>query len=162
MRYLLNFLLAILPVSGFFGAKRFVARVAKISIGHAASLNGHSLFYGHGRIIIGTETWVGPRCRFYTGDNGDVLIGSNCDIAPEVVFVTGSHEIGSAKRRAGKGYCLPIVVEDGCWIGARVMILGGVTVGRGSIVAAGSVVTKSIPANSLVAGIPAKDKKCLD
>jgi len=57
---------------------------------------------------------------------------------------------------------LPISVGDGCWIGARTVILGGVTIGAGSIVAAGSMVAYDVPANVLVAGVPAKVKRVLN
>jgi len=73
-----------------------------------------------------------------------------------VTFITSDHETGTLSRRAGELKVLPIIVEDGVWIAANVTLLPGVTVGRGAVVAAGAVVTKDVPPNSLVAGIPAK------
>lgn len=64
--------------------------------------------------------------------------------------------MGSSERRAGAGWAKPIHIEDGCWIGARVTVLGGVRIGRGSVVAAGAVVTRDVPENCLVGGVPAR------
>jgi maltose O-acetyltransferase len=97
----------------------------------------------------------------HTHVEAEILIGSRCDIGPGVEFITGSHDIGSASRRAGTGNARSIQIGDGCWIGAGTRILGGVTVGAGTIIAAGSVVTQDIPANVLAAGVPARVKRCL-
>ncbi|MGE4409799.1 MAG: DapH/DapD/GlmU-related protein [Sphingobium sp.] len=92
----------------------------------------------------------------------ETFIGNNVNIGPFVKFLTDSHEISYKNRRAGKGTVQSIVVEDGAWIGAGSIILGGVTVGYGAIVAAGSVVTKNVPANAIVAGNPARIIRNLD
>ena len=91
-----------------------------------------------------------------------VRIKDRCDVGPGVEFVTGGHEIGTTQRRAGKGTAEAIVIEAGCWIGAKALILGGVTIGMGSIVAAGAVVTENVPPNTLVAGVPARTKRELN
>ena len=161
MRYFANYLLLFLPVSNFFRLKRIFLKWVGIVVSDGVNINGHTWFYGHGKVEIKENSWVGPRCSFYTGPSGDIFIGRNCDIAPEVAFVTGSHEVGEKDRRAGKGTCQPIIVENGCWIGTRVTILGGVRIGSGSIVAAGALVNKDVPRNSLVAGVPATTKKQL-
>jgi len=162
IRYLVNYLLLLLPTSGFFSSKRLFLSYCHMSIADGVCVNGHTWFYGRGRIEIGENTWVGPRCRFYSDQSVTITIGKNCDIAPEVVFVVGSHEVGDESRRAGAGYCKPITVGDGCWIGARVTIHGGVTIGCGAVIGAGALVLDDVPANTLVVGVPAKVKKCLN
>ena len=86
--------------------------------------------------------------------NAHIQIGSRVDIAPRMTLVVGSHELGSAHRRAGAGKSLPITIGDGTWIGAGALILGGVTIGEGCVIAAGAIVTTDVPANTLAAGGP--------
>lgn len=157
-----NLFIQILPVSGFFGLKRILLRIAGAEIGDGVSINGHSWFYGGGKISIGAATWVGVGCKFYSVKGNSIEIGSNCDIAPEVSFVPGTHKLGPAARRAGEGYSRDIKVGNGCWIGAKTTILGGVSIGSGVVIAAGSVVKDNLPDNCLAAGVPAAPKKFLD
>lgn len=113
-----------------------------------------------GKLAVGNNSFIGKKLSIH--GNEMVKIGHNCDIAPEVTFLTGTHEIGDKTRRAGKGKCLPISVGNGTWVGARSTILPGVTIGNGCIIAAGSVVTKDVSDNTLVAGVPAKEIKKLE
>jgi acetyltransferase-like isoleucine patch superfamily enzyme len=92
----------------------------------------------------------------------NTTIGNNCAIGPGVIIGPTTHKIGTSKRRADKGKFLHVKIEDGVWIGARAVILGGVTVGYGSIVAAGAVVTKDVKPNTMVGGVPAKVIKHLE
>lgn len=127
------------------------------SVGNNTRITGDIKFYGHGDFSIGANCWLGIGCKFYISTNAAVSIGDNCDIAPEVKFVTGSHVIGDIKRRAGDGYADNIYVGPGSWIGIGCTILPGVVIGQGSMIAAGTVVTQGeYPANVLLAGVPAK------
>jgi acetyltransferase-like isoleucine patch superfamily enzyme len=65
------------------------------------------------------------------------------------------------ERRGGERYSRPVVVEDGVWVGACATILPGVTLGRGSVVAAGALVARDVPPHTLVAGVPARPIKSL-
>lgn len=154
-----NILLNILPVSGFFPLKRFLVRLIGVDIGERVSINGHCWFYGKGKVVIGSGTWVGVGCKFYSTVGTVIEIGKNCDIAPEVIFVPGTHKHGTKDRRAGEGYAQDIKIGNGCWLGTRVAVLGGVTIGSGVLLAAGSVVQTDIPDNCLAAGVPAVVKK---
>lgn len=107
-----------------------------------------------GKLIIGEECWIGK--NLIVNGNGTVKIGDNCDIAPEVAFQTGGHEIGTVERRAGKGFNKEIKIGNSCWIGARCTILGGVNIEDSCVVAACACVCKDIEKNSLVGGVPAK------
>lgn len=107
-----------------------------------------------GKLNIGDNCWIGK--NLIVNGNGIVTIGNNCDIAPEVIFQTGGHEIGGTGRRAGKGIRYNVNVGNGCWIGARSTILGGVTIEDSCVVAACACVCKNIDKNSLVGGVPAR------
>ena len=113
-----------------------------------------------GKLIIGENVFIGKNFSVY--GNGTVEIGSNCDIAPSVTFLTGTHEIGDENRRAGNGKTMSTTVGEGTWIGARSLILPGLVIGKACVISAGAVVTKDVPDNVLVAGIPAQIKKRLD
>ena len=112
------------------------------------------VWFGSSRVSIGAGTFVGYRCFFNTGPG--IEIGKNCDIAMHVLFAADSHVVGDPGRRAGAPVSGRIRVEDGVWIGARAVILGGVTVGSGSIVAAGAVVTRDCAPDGVYAGVPAR------
>ncbi|WP_372699758.1 DapH/DapD/GlmU-related protein [Arthrobacter sp. JSM 101049] len=92
----------------------------------------------------------------------NTTIGNRVFVGPFVRFITDGHEIGGPGKRAGKPTFKGIDVEDGCWIGASSTILGGVRIGAGAIVAAGSVVTSDVPANVVVGGVPARPIRSLD
>ena len=126
-----NLLFKVLPVSGAFDFKRIILQMMGAEVGEAVCINSHSWFYGRGKIVIGDNTWLGVGCKFYSVAGHVIEIGKNCDIAPEVSFIPGTHIMGTAERRAGEGFARDIKVGAGCWIGARVTILGGVSVGSG-------------------------------
>jgi maltose O-acetyltransferase len=161
LRHLLNFLFFILPPSRCFWFKRICLNLADVDVGENVSMCGRGWIYGRGQLCIEADTWLSPGVIFHTHLDAPIKIGSNCDIGPSVEFIPGGHMIGPASRRAGTGTAKSILIHDGCWIGAGSRILGGVTIGPGAIVAAGSVVIRSVPANVLVAGVPAIVKRDL-
>lgn len=116
-----------------------------------------------GAEILGPVT-IGSSC-FINRDayiRAETTIGDNVAMGPFCRLITDSHHIGTANRRAGKNKTDPIRIGKGTWIGASVTILGGVTVGSGCVIAAGSMVTKDVPDNTIVAGVPAKIVRNLD
>jgi len=125
-----------------------------IKIGKGIRLVG-PIYINYGtELSIGDNTFIGM--NFAIRGNGNVKIGNNCDIAPDVMCLTGTHNIGNHAHRAGDGYCSDVVVGDGCWICARSTIMGSVTIGDGCVIGACSFVNKSVEPDELVAGVPAK------
>ena len=101
------------------------------------------------RVRIGSWTFINRRTEIVSKDS--VWIGDNCAISWDVLITdTDGHECGDGPTTA------PVRICDGAWIGARAAILKGVTVGEGAIVAAGAIVTRSVPPATLVAGNPAR------
>ena len=161
LRHLINLFLWPLPPSRFFLFRRILLRASKIHIGKRVCICGRSWIYGRGNFDVGDDTWISPGLTIYTHLEATISIGKSCDVGPDVEFVTGGHLIGDNRRRAAEGIAQSISVGDGSWIGARSLILGGVSIGSGAIVAAGSVVTKDIPSNALAAGVPAVVKRII-
>ena len=92
-------------------------------------------------------------------DGAKVTFGDNVLIAPGVLISTASHPVESQQRLAGLETAKPIKVGDNVWLGMGAKILSGVTIGDNAVVAAGAVVTKDVPANTVVAGVPASVAK---
>lgn len=121
-----------------------------------------NVYFGSKNIEIGSKrTFINKGCFFDNQGGGKIKIGDNCAVSYDVMFCTSTHEVGLPTRRSGKTQINNIDVGDGCWIGARVLILPGVTIETGCIIAAGSVVTQDCKANGLYAGVPAVRKKNL-
>lgn len=116
-------------------------------------------FIGGKNIKIDKEVFINYQCFFDT--SAKIIIENKCKIGFQTTFITSNHLIGSSENRGGERLSKPIRVESGCWIGARVTILPGVTIGRGCIIGAGSVVTKDCEPNGVYAGNPAKRIKDL-
>ena len=89
-------------------------------------------------------------------DTSPVHIGAGAFIAPGVCLSCAGHAIDPQQRAAGIGTSKPIVLEDNVWIGANAVVCGGVTIGNGSIIGAGSVVTHDIPAGVVAVGVPCR------
>jgi maltose O-acetyltransferase len=105
-------------------------------------------------LVIGAGTGVNSHCIFDLG--AKITIGKNVHIGHNVAIVTTNHHIGPPSDRCGSSDFGEVVIGDGAWVAAGVMVLPNVTIGRGSVVSAGSVVTKSVPPNAMVAGNPAR------
>ncbi|GLS24049.1 nodulation protein L [Labrys miyagiensis] len=104
-------------------------------------------------IRVGRNVFVNQNCTFY--DLGGLDIADDVMIGPNVSIITSGHPLAPSQRRAFVT-AKPIVIGRNVWIAAGATIIGGVTVGENSVVAAGSVVTKDVPPNTLVGGNPAR------
>jgi acetyltransferase-like isoleucine patch superfamily enzyme len=122
-------------------------------MGNLDLISGLDGFYE--KLILGPNVVIGDHVT--NNRDAEVRLGQNVALGPRVVIYTGSHQIGpGSKRRVGGVLAKPVTIEDGCWIGLAAIILPGVTVGHGSIVAAGAVVGEDVPPDSYVEGNPGK------
>lgn len=112
------------------------------------------------KVSIGTMTSINRGCRFYpafaSGKGPQIVIGNNVALGPGVVLCTAGHDYTTLTLEDTRS---AIVIGDRAWIGAHAIILQGVEIGEGSVVGAGSVVTRNVPAWTVVAGNPARHLK---
>ena len=126
-----------------------------------ADIDFHCEYGKH--IFIGDKVIINMNCTFV--DNNRIDIGSNVLIASNVQIYTATHSTKVNERMVQdwsegeeicRTYALPVKIEDGVWIGGGAILLPGVTIGRNSVIGAGSVVTRSIPANCVAVGNPCR------
>lgn len=120
--------------------------------------NGAIRIQARGRdslVAIGAETSFSNEVQIFAEKS--VAIGSKCLIGDSVLIVDSDfHDLSPEGRHSGPATIEPVVIEDNVFIGSRAIILKGVTIGRDSVIGAGSVVTRSIPPRTVAAGNPAK------
>lgn len=134
------------------------------------NLNVVSPFYCEygSNIHVGKDCFINYNCIFL--DVAPITLEDGVWIGANVTFATPNHPFLKEERlladypdgRYNLEYAEPITIQEGCWICSSVTICGGVTIGKNCIVAAGSVVTKDVPENSIVAGVPAKVIRQID
>jgi acetyltransferase-like isoleucine patch superfamily enzyme len=125
---------------------------SNVYIGHRTILKG----YYKNSMTIGSGTWIGQNCFFHSA--GGLHIGNNVGIGPGVQILTSQHETGNKNKaiiRAPLQF-KPVSIGSDSDIGMGAMILPGVTIGKGAMIGAGSVVTRDVPDYAVVAGSPAK------
>lgn len=119
------------------------------------------LLVDYGKLTtIGSNVFINSDAYFM--DGGQITIGDNAFIGPKCGFYTALHAENIEDRNKGLEKALPITIEDNVWLGGNVSILPGVTIGEGSIIGAGSVVHKDIPANSVAVGVPCRVVRAVD
>jgi maltose O-acetyltransferase len=159
--YAVNHLVAFFPPTRLYGLKARLYRLAGLDVHATAMITSSARIWGTGAVRVGRETFIGHEALILSG-GADIRIGSGVDIAPRVLIVNGSHAVdGFSLRSAGEGISRPIVIEDGAWIGAGSVIIGGVTIGHKAVVGAGSVVVKDIPPRVVAVGSPCRPVKSL-
>jgi len=130
----------------------------RVTIGKYAIIRPGNLYGGEPGegLVVGDHSNIGPYC--YIGCSGHISIGNNVMISPRVSIYAENHVFDqidvTIKSQGVKKE--NVVIEDDCWIASNSILLAGVTIGKGSIVAAGSVVTQDVPPYSVVAGVPAR------
>jgi len=109
--------------------------------------------YGY-QISIGARTFINYGCVIL--DAADVAIGDDVQIGPNVQLLTSLHPLDPVERRRGVETAAPVVIGDGAWLAAGVIVCPGVSVGEDSVVGAGSVVTRTLPPGHLCVGNPCR------
>ena len=139
-------------VRGFLCKRIFVKCGANVNVERMA-------YFGTGSALeIGANSGIGPRACLGNVKGGELILGDDVMMGPDVLVLTFNHvhdRVDIPMDRQGFTYA-KVVVEDDVWIGARVTILPGVTIGKGSIIGAGAVVARDIPPYSIAGGVPAK------
>jgi maltose O-acetyltransferase len=115
--------------------------------------------YGDG-IRIGARTFVNFNCTML--DGAPIVVGDECLLASGVQLITATHPLDPATRRAAWEQALPVTLGDGVWLGAGALVCPGVSIGENTVVGAGSVVTRSLPAGVLAYGNPARVVREID
>jgi len=129
----------------------FCRRVMQVEIHPTAHILGGLWLDGRRNLSIGKNSVVNQRCRL--DNRGGISIGAEVSISPEVHILTADHDVYATDFR---GRNKPVRIEDYVFVGSRATILPGVTLGRGSAVGAGSIVTKDVAPYCVVAGNPAR------
>jgi maltose O-acetyltransferase len=148
----------ILPQNSFNRVRTALLRALGVPIGATSCFAGSVRITGSGRVRDLLS--IGPGCHI-TGPlhidlAAPVHIGARVYMGYDVALITVDHEFGEPEQRCGSRVFRAIRIEDGVWIGSRVVVLPGVRIGKGSVVAAGAVVTRDVPPHVLVGGVPAK------
>ncbi len=142
----------------FHTVRKLFYRLSGIRIGRHSTIHMRARIFDPRFITIGDDTIIGERAtldgrRQLPGSDSYLCIGNHVDIASEVMIWNSEHDLKSPTWAAREE---PVIIDDYVFIGPRAIILPGVRLGRGSVVAAGAVVTKDVPAMTIVAGVPAK------
>lgn len=149
----LDFELLVLRIAGYIPFHRIrllFYRSCGISVGRGSVIHMWAGFYQPENIVIGEDTIVGD--HVFLDGRGDLYIGNHVDIASQVLIYNSQHDIDSEDFH---GVVKPVRIEDYAFIGPRAIILPGVTIGKGAVVAAGAVVTDSVEPFTVVGGVPA-------
>lgn len=133
-----------------------LARSLSPEFGDNVSIHDSFYFTDLEKVHFGSNVSVQPMCSFI--GPGEIYIGNDVSIAHGVSVISGEHNFDSLEENIKDQGVKEkdVVIKDNVWIGAKATVLGGVTIGEGSIVAAGAVVTKDVEPFSIVAGVPAK------
>jgi maltose O-acetyltransferase len=149
---------ALIPHLSFNFLRTSVWRAAGLRLGERARIMGPLLISGPGDfrslLEIGDDTFISGPLRVDL--DAPVHIGSRVRIGHDVLLLTVDHEIGPSVSRCGPNVSGPVQIGDGAWLSSRCVVLPGVSIGQGAIVAAGAVVTSDVPPNTMVGGVPAR------
>jgi acetyltransferase-like isoleucine patch superfamily enzyme len=147
-----------IPVQSFSRTRTALLRASGMRVGPRSLCQGPVRITGSDRacelLEIGADTLISGALHCDLG--APIRIGERVRIGHDVSLLTVDHEIGTSELRCGTKNFGAIEIGDGAWLASRVVVLPGVRIGAGAIIAAGSVVTRDVEANTLVAGAPAR------
>jgi len=152
---LLEFELMLLRWVGYFPShlfRRMVYRLAGVKLGKGSTIHMWANFFYPKGIEIGEDTIIGDHC--FLDGRDKLTIGDHTDIASQVLIYNSEHDLSDEYFRAKTA---PVKIGSWVFIGPRAIILPGVEIGDGAVVAAGAVVTKNVPPLTIVGGVPAKE-----
>lgn len=153
--YLLDLKLFALWLVGYLPShflRNFLYRLSGMHIGHGSTFHMGARFYNPRNIQVGEGTIIGD--HVFIDGRAKVSIGSHVDIASQVMIYNSEHNLSDPDFNAIEE---SVIIEDYCFIGPRVIIMPGVKIGTGAVVAGGAVVTKDIPENKVYGGVPARE-----
>ena len=130
--------------------RRLIYRLSGLQIGRGSKIHVFARFFEPKNITIGQDSIVGEHA--FLDGRARLTIGNHVDIASQVLIYNPEHDINDPNFTAKNA---PVEIGDYVFIGPRAVILPGVSIGRGAVVAAGAVVTKNVPAGAIVGGVPA-------
>lgn len=136
----------------FWTFRKFIYRSAGLEIGQGSKIHVFTRFFEPGNIEIGNDSVIGE-FGFLDG-RAKLKIGDHVSVASQVLIYNSEHNVQDSEFKAVEE---PVIIEDYVFIGARAIILPGVKIGRGAIVASGAVVTKDVASGKIVGGVPAKE-----
>jgi acetyltransferase-like isoleucine patch superfamily enzyme len=148
------------------GSNILIPQHASLSFGDGCYIGRYVELGPIGYIKVGNDSSLQDRCILL----GDVIIGRYCSLAPNIYISSGRHyfdlkpswlikdqdKLVASDKQLSDSHSKPVIVEDDCWLGINVVVMSGVTIGKGAVVGANSVVTKDVEPYTVVAGIPAK------
>jgi acetyltransferase-like isoleucine patch superfamily enzyme len=147
----INFLLYIVGWVPSHHIRRFFYRIAGMKIGSGSTVHMWARFYNPKNIRIGKDSIIGE--GVVLDGRGTLTIGDHVDFASDVMVYNAQHDIESP---AFSAVIEPVTIKDYVFVGPRAIILPGVTIEKGAVIAAGAIVTKNVEAFSVVGGVPAK------
>lgn len=151
-------LLGLPPPYSFTRLRMRLLRAIGVRIGDGTVICGRVSIAGsknaQRKLRIGSACMINDGCRFDMG--APIAVGDRVHLGHDATLLTTTHDIGPHEQRVCGSRSESVSIGDGSWVGTRVLILPGVRIGAGCVIAAGSVVTQSVPEDTLVGGVPAR------
>lgn len=140
-------------------ARAFLLRAMGADLAGGVTIHGGTYVSCPAHLVMGSGSFLHRNC--YLDLEARLVLGARVTVGHGTTFVTTRHELGPHEKRCGGYSGASITVGDGAWLGANVTVLPGIDIASGAVVAAGAVVCADVPADALVAGVPARVRRSL-